>query len=169
VVEDPIVGEAGPGGEWIGAPDLALNASEPALPGAPAGAGSPGNGRPAAAGTSGTGARSSGGAGDDRSRAGARSGAGARGGPRSGNGAAGVEDGTAQDSVPAAFAPRGLAQPRRQGRLEYTAPSEDATGAAVRTAGSASGDAFAKVGRNEPCPCGSGKKFKLCHGDPRNR
>ncbi len=22
-----------------------------------------------------------------------------------------------------------------------------------------------KVGRNEPCPCGSGKKFKRCHGD----
>ncbi|HEY0189582.1 MAG TPA: SEC-C metal-binding domain-containing protein [Kofleriaceae bacterium] len=22
----------------------------------------------------------------------------------------------------------------------------------------------AKVGRNEPCPCGSGKKFKKCHG-----
>jgi preprotein translocase subunit SecA len=21
-----------------------------------------------------------------------------------------------------------------------------------------------KVGRNEPCPCGSGKKFKNCHG-----
>ena len=21
-----------------------------------------------------------------------------------------------------------------------------------------------KVGRNEPCPCGSGKKYKLCHG-----
>ena len=21
-----------------------------------------------------------------------------------------------------------------------------------------------KVGRNEPCPCGSGKKFKACHG-----
>jgi preprotein translocase subunit SecA len=21
-----------------------------------------------------------------------------------------------------------------------------------------------KVGRNDPCPCGSGKKFKLCHG-----
>ncbi|MFM7105420.1 MAG: SEC-C metal-binding domain-containing protein [Flavobacteriales bacterium] len=20
------------------------------------------------------------------------------------------------------------------------------------------------VGRNEPCPCGSGKKFKACHG-----
>ena len=21
-----------------------------------------------------------------------------------------------------------------------------------------------KIGRNEPCPCGSGKKFKKCHG-----
>ena len=21
-----------------------------------------------------------------------------------------------------------------------------------------------KVGRNEPCPCGSGKKYKNCHG-----
>ena len=23
-----------------------------------------------------------------------------------------------------------------------------------------------KVGRNEPCPCGSGKKYKKCHGSP---
>jgi len=23
---------------------------------------------------------------------------------------------------------------------------------------------YAGVGRNEPCPCGSGKKFKKCHG-----
>ena len=23
-----------------------------------------------------------------------------------------------------------------------------------------------KVGRNDPCPCGSGKKFKQCHGSP---
>ncbi|MEA4860557.1 MAG: SEC-C metal-binding domain-containing protein, partial [Sphaerochaeta sp.] len=21
-----------------------------------------------------------------------------------------------------------------------------------------------KVGRNDPCPCGSGKKYKYCHG-----
>ena len=21
-----------------------------------------------------------------------------------------------------------------------------------------------KIGRNEPCPCGSGKKYKNCHG-----
>ncbi len=23
----------------------------------------------------------------------------------------------------------------------------------------------AKTGRNDPCPCGSGKKFKKCHGN----
>ena len=28
----------------------------------------------------------------------------------------------------------------------------------------AEADALPKVGRNEPCPCGSGKKFKQCHG-----
>ena len=28
-------------------------------------------------------------------------------------------------------------------------------------------DSYANVGRNDPCPCGSGKKFKICHG--RNR
>jgi preprotein translocase subunit SecA len=21
-----------------------------------------------------------------------------------------------------------------------------------------------KIGRNDPCPCGSGKKYKQCHG-----
>ena len=26
-------------------------------------------------------------------------------------------------------------------------------------------DNFKKKGRNEKCPCGSGKKFKHCHGD----
>lgn len=26
--------------------------------------------------------------------------------------------------------------------------------------------AFARAGRNDPCPCGSGKKFKQCHGRP---
>jgi uncharacterized protein YecA (UPF0149 family) len=23
---------------------------------------------------------------------------------------------------------------------------------------------FRDIGRNDPCPCGSGKKFKKCHG-----
>ena len=35
--------------------------------------------------------------------------------------------------------------------------SESSTSATVR-------NAEMKVGRNEPCPCGSGKKFKACHG-----
>jgi preprotein translocase subunit SecA len=25
-------------------------------------------------------------------------------------------------------------------------------------------DQVPRVGRNEPCPCGSGKKYKHCHG-----
>ena len=25
-----------------------------------------------------------------------------------------------------------------------------------------------KVGRNQPCPCGSGKKYKHCHGKTQN-
>ncbi len=25
---------------------------------------------------------------------------------------------------------------------------------------------MAKAGRNDPCPCGSGKKYKRCHGRP---
>jgi preprotein translocase subunit SecA len=51
--------------------------------------------------------------------------------------------------------------------ITYTAPTE--TGEAETTeAASASQDAdtqaFIRVGRNEPCPCGSGRKFKQCHG-----
>jgi preprotein translocase subunit SecA len=26
------------------------------------------------------------------------------------------------------------------------------------------GSSVPKVGRNDPCPCGSGKKYKQCHG-----
>lgn len=34
---------------------------------------------------------------------------------------------------------------------------------------SGGGDPFSDVGRNDPCPCGSGKKFKKCCGDPARR
>ena len=27
----------------------------------------------------------------------------------------------------------------------------------------------AKVGRNDPCPCGSGRKYKQCHGAGADR
>ena len=74
-----------------------------------------------------------------------------------------------QPSVPAAFTSRGFAQPKRPDRLSYSAPSDDGSGTSVQSSGSAGAVDFSKVGRNEPCPCGSGKKFKLCHGDPRKR
>ena len=47
--------------------------------------------------------------------------------------------------------------------VTYTAPDE--SGQAVTTADEATFAAqMPNVGRNEPCPCGSGKKFKFCHG-----
>jgi preprotein translocase subunit SecA len=39
-----------------------------------------------------------------------------------------------------------------------------ASAAGAGAAGSADGENFAHVGRNDPCPCGSGDKFKNCHG-----
>jgi preprotein translocase subunit SecA len=74
-----------------------------------------------------------------------------------------------QPAVPEAFTAPGLARPKRPDRLNYSAPSDDASGRATQTSGSTGETDFFKVGRNAPCPCGSGKKFKLCHGDPRKR
>ena len=34
----------------------------------------------------------------------------------------------------------------------------------VQSGGAAAGGIERKVGRNEPCPCGSGRKYKQCHG-----
>jgi preprotein translocase subunit SecA len=48
-------------------------------------------------------------------------------------------------------------QQRQQKDLQYqTGPAQAETPKPVR--------AGAKVGRNDPCPCGSGKKYKKCHG-----
>ncbi len=47
--------------------------------------------------------------------------------------------------------------------VTYTAPTE--TGEVQTTVDSATQvSAVPRVGRNEPCPCGSGKKYKQCHG-----
>jgi preprotein translocase subunit SecA len=47
--------------------------------------------------------------------------------------------------------------------VTYTAPDE--SGQAVTTTDESTLAAqMPSVGRNEPCPCGSGKKFKFCHG-----
>jgi preprotein translocase subunit SecA len=56
------------------------------------------------------------------------------------------------------------AQASQVGNVTYTHPNEDGSVSqdsetAVATAGDQP-----RVGRNDPCPCGSGKKYKSCHG-----
>ena len=46
--------------------------------------------------------------------------------------------------------------------LVLSGPSKDASDSVGSAA--SSNNKFEKVGRNDPCPCGSGKKFKKCHG-----
>ncbi|HVR49778.1 MAG TPA: preprotein translocase subunit SecA [Pseudorhodoferax sp.] len=74
-----------------------------------------------------------------------------------------------QSSEEAAQAAQDLEQRGEQvANVTYTAPTE--TGEVeTRTEGqNVGGNALAfdgqRVGRNDPCPCGSGKKFKQCHG-----
>jgi preprotein translocase subunit SecA len=55
---------------------------------------------------------------------------------------------------------KGLITPKSVAALQYSGPSESGE---VKTT-SVSNDAYANVGRNEPCPCGSGSKYKKCHG-----
>jgi len=45
--------------------------------------------------------------------------------------------------------------------VTYTAPDEQGQ---VQTQAEFKSTLLAPVGRNEPCPCGSGKKYKFCHG-----
>jgi preprotein translocase subunit SecA len=47
---------------------------------------------------------------------------------------------------------KGLEAPSAPTELQYSAPDETGT--------STSGG----ISRNAPCPCGSGKKYKRCHG-----
>jgi preprotein translocase subunit SecA len=151
----------------------------PAQGGGPAQGGVPAQGRPAGAhargnapagagdGRGGQGGRrdgrNSGGQGQSGRRDGRSSGAHAR---RTGSPAGGqnVSGGQGQDTpVPAAFAPR------RPQRLQYSAPSVDGGTHVETSSGPGVRDDFAQVGRNDPCPCGSGRKYKRCHGDPRTR
>jgi preprotein translocase subunit SecA len=78
-----------------------------------------------------------------------------------------------------AVLPEAFGRPDRPSRLEYTAPALDGDGVHRSTGpssaiavgeGSHPGQATGgEQNRNELCHCGSGKKFKRCHGDPRNR
>jgi SEC-C motif len=57
----------------------------------------------------------------------------------------------------------------RYGMLRFTQPIEfndpfEMGSRSRRHKSTPPGQTMNKVGRNQPCPCGSGKKFKLCHG-----
>ncbi len=62
---------------------------------------------------------------------------------------------------------KGLEAPSRPQNLSYSAPTEQGE-VEVRggTVTKSDDDPYANIGRNALCPCGSGKKYKKCHGAP---
>jgi len=62
---------------------------------------------------------------------------------------------------------KGLDTPQQPRGLSYSAPSEDGiaevSGVAQQVV---TEDPYAGASRNAECPCGSGKKYKKCHGAP---
>ena len=67
------------------------------------------------------------------------------------------------DGAPAALKAKGLARPATVPALSYSGPSDDG---GIETSGVTDKTITGAPSRNAPCPCGSGKKFKLCHGRP---
>jgi preprotein translocase subunit SecA len=91
----------------------------------------------------------------------------------------------AEPEVPASFGrseepvlvAKGLDAPQRPQNLQYTAPSEDGSTTVAgdsrkarralhgeASAAESDGRTFPGTPRNAQCPCGSGKKYKVCHG-----
>jgi preprotein translocase subunit SecA len=65
------------------------------------------------------------------------------------------------------LAVKGLDAPRPAEHLQYSAPSLDASAkesGPAKAAKSATVTGTRETPRNAPCPCGSGKKYKQCHG-----
>jgi len=56
------------------------------------------------------------------------------------------------------------AQAEQVRNVTYTHPNEDGSVSQEPAGGPSLADQYPGVGRNDPCPCGSGKKFKFCHG-----
>ncbi|MDF3048588.1 MAG: secA1 [Pseudonocardia sp.] len=77
-------------------------------------------------------------------------------------------------SAPTGALPTVLAggRPRPPSELQYSGPAEDGSTARSRSSGSPRGAAArggtssGEPARNRPCPCGSGRKYKHCHGAP---
>jgi preprotein translocase subunit SecA len=91
--------------------------------------------------------------------------------------AAAPEAPAAPASQPASRAPlaKGFEGGSRPQALTYTSPTVDGDGAVVSAKGGTDLEGGVidatggKPGRNDPCPCGSGRKYKRCHGDPARR
>jgi preprotein translocase subunit SecA len=69
------------------------------------------------------------------------------------------------------LAVKGLDAPRPAQNLQYSAPSLDGSakdGGAAKAAKTATVTGSKEPSRNAPCPCGSGKKYKFCHGAANN-
>ncbi|HLU97935.1 MAG TPA: preprotein translocase subunit SecA [Thermobifida alba] len=60
----------------------------------------------------------------------------------------------------------GLGGTEKPAQLQYTGPSE---GGGVEKHTESNEPEYAGTPRNAPCPCGSGKKYKKCHGAPKTR
>ena len=70
-----------------------------------------------------------------------------------------------QSQDEAALAAQRLEQQASQlSNVTYTHPTETGEVVQEADAGLLSAGEVARVGRNDPCPCGSGKKYKNCHG-----
>jgi len=65
----------------------------------------------------------------------------------------------AEEDVEAVEAKRRAAEAAQQKEYQHEGASTSGTEPSPQQAA-----AVAQVGRNDPCPCGSGKKFKQCHG-----
>ena len=67
---------------------------------------------------------------------------------------------------------KGLDQPRLPENLQYSAPTLDGSpkeSGSAKAAKTATVTGSKEPARNAPCPCGSGKKYKVCHGAPGAR
>ena len=73
----------------------------------------------------------------------------------------------AAESAPAALRAKGLTAPAAATALTYSGPGDaGAPQAGGKPARAGAATASKEPGRNAPCPCGSGKKYKMCHGRP---
>ncbi|OSN08760.1 preprotein translocase subunit SecA [Lonsdalea iberica] len=61
-----------------------------------------------------------------------------------------------------------LEQQRREEAERLASQQQLSHQSEVAAAQSAGGSSERKIGRNDPCPCGSGKKYKQCHGRIQN-